>query len=60
MLNFATAAILDVNEDGNCWKFTYRGTGNGARGLKSKTSAQALAQTRLVIPPDIATVLSRS
>lgn len=43
MLNFATAAILDVNEDGNCWKFTYRGTGNGARGL-SQNGAQALAK----------------
>lgn len=33
MLNFSTAGILDVHEDGDSWEFTYRGPGNGARGL---------------------------
>lgn len=33
MLHFSTAGILDVHEDGDSWEFTYRGPGNGARGL---------------------------
>jgi peptidoglycan hydrolase-like amidase len=33
MLNFETAGILDVREDGPNWVFTYRGPGNGSRGL---------------------------
>jgi peptidoglycan hydrolase-like amidase len=33
MLNFSTAGILDVSEEGPNWVFTYRGPGNGARGL---------------------------
>jgi len=33
MLNFATAGILDVHDEGSNWVFTYRGPGNGARGL---------------------------
>lgn len=33
MLNFSTAGILDVHEEGDSWEFTYRGPGNGARGL---------------------------
>jgi len=33
MLNFATAGILDVHDEGANWVFTYRGPGNGARGL---------------------------
>lgn len=33
MLNFATAGILDVHDEGTNWVFTYRGPGNGARGL---------------------------
>ncbi|MDZ4836008.1 MAG: SpoIID/LytB domain-containing protein [Candidatus Melainabacteria bacterium] len=33
MLGLATAGILDVHEEGNGWMFTYRGPGNGARGL---------------------------
>jgi peptidoglycan hydrolase-like amidase len=32
-LGLATAGILDVHEEGNGWMFTYRGPGNGARGL---------------------------
>lgn len=33
MLGFATAGILDVHDEGPSWIFTYRGPGNGARGL---------------------------
>lgn len=32
-LGFATAGILDIHEEGPSWVFTYRGPGNGARGL---------------------------
>jgi stage II sporulation protein D len=32
-LNFDTAGILDVAKDGSSWLFTYRGPGNGVRGL---------------------------
>ncbi len=42
MLGFATAGILDIHEEGNSWVFTYRGPGNGARGL-SQTGAMMLA-----------------
>jgi peptidoglycan hydrolase-like amidase len=42
LLNFATAGILDVREDGSNWVFTYRGPGNGARGL-SQHGANMLA-----------------
>ncbi len=41
-LGLATAGILDVKEDGNSWNFTYRGPGNGARGL-SQHGANMLA-----------------
>jgi hypothetical protein len=33
MLRLSTAGILDVHEEGANWVFTYRGPGNGARGL---------------------------
>ena len=33
MLKLSTAGILDVHEEGPNWVFTYRGPGNGARGL---------------------------
>lgn len=42
MLGFSTAGILDVHEEGPSWVFTYRGPGNGARGL-SQHGANALA-----------------
>lgn len=42
MLGLATAGILDVHEEGNGWLFTYRGPGNGARGL-SQHGAQEFA-----------------
>jgi hypothetical protein len=42
MLNFSTAGILDVHEDGPNWVFTYRGPGNGERGL-SQHGANMLA-----------------
>lgn len=42
MLGFSTAGILDVQESGNNWIFTYRGPGNGARGL-SQHGANMLA-----------------
>lgn len=42
-LNFDTAGILDIREDGSHWLFTYRGPGNGARGL-SQNGANKLAQ----------------
>lgn len=42
MLHFSTAGILDIHEEGNSWIFTYRGPGNGARGL-SQTGAKMLA-----------------
>src|SRR5262249_28744919 len=42
MLNFATACILDVHDEGNSWVFTYRGPGNGERGL-SQNGANMLA-----------------
>lgn len=42
MLGFSTAGILDVQEKGSVWEFTYRGPGNGARGL-SQHGANMLA-----------------
>lgn len=42
MLNFPTAGILDVQEQGPDWIFTYRGPGNGSRGL-SQNGANMLA-----------------
>lgn len=42
MLGLATAGILDVHEQGPFWNFTYRGPGNGARGL-SQHGANMLA-----------------
>jgi peptidoglycan hydrolase-like amidase len=42
MLHFSTAGIIDVKEDGNYWVFTYRGPGNGSRGL-SQHGANMLA-----------------
>lgn len=33
MLGLSTAGILDVHEEGPNWVFTYRGPGNGSRGL---------------------------
>lgn len=42
MLGFSTAGILDVQEQGSYWVFTYRGPGNGARGL-SQHGANMLA-----------------
>lgn len=33
MLGLKTAGILDVHEEGPYWLFTYRGPGNGSRGL---------------------------
>jgi stage II sporulation protein D len=42
MLNFSTAGILDVKQAGSNWIFTYRGPGNGARGL-SQHGADMLA-----------------
>lgn len=42
MLGLATAGILDVHEEGSGWMFTYRGPGNGARGL-SQHGANILA-----------------
>ena len=42
-LGLATAGILDVKEEGSNWIFTYRGPGNGARGL-SQHGANMLAQ----------------
>ncbi|MBU6454471.1 MAG: SpoIID/LytB domain-containing protein [Cyanobacteria bacterium REEB67] len=42
-LGLATAGILDIREDGNTWCFTYRGPGNGARGM-SQHGANTLAQ----------------
>lgn len=42
MLGLSTAGILDVTESGNNWIFTYRGPGNGARGL-SQHGANMLA-----------------
>ncbi len=43
-LNFSTAGILDVSQsgDGRSWLFTYRGPGNGVRGL-SQHGARMLA-----------------
>jgi peptidoglycan hydrolase-like amidase len=43
-LNFSTAGILDVSQsgDGRSWTFTYRGPGNGVRGL-SQHGARMLA-----------------
>lgn len=43
MLNFSTAGILDVKQAGPNWIFTYRGPGNGARGL-SQHGANMLAE----------------
>jgi peptidoglycan hydrolase-like amidase len=42
-LGFETAGILDVAKEGPDWKFTYRGPGNGSRGL-SQHGADMLAQ----------------
>ncbi len=42
-LGFETAGILDVTKEGNNWMFTYRGPGNGARGL-SQHGADMLAK----------------
>ncbi|MBX9687718.1 MAG: hypothetical protein K2X27_13515, partial [Candidatus Obscuribacterales bacterium] len=42
MLSFSTAGILDVQEQGPYWVFTYRGPGNGSRGL-SQHGANMLA-----------------
>ncbi len=42
MLHLSTAGILDVTESGDNWVFTYRGPGNGARGL-SQHGANMLA-----------------
>lgn len=42
MLGLETAGILDVHEEGPNWVFTYRGPGNGARGL-SQHGANMLA-----------------
>jgi peptidoglycan hydrolase-like amidase len=42
MLNFSTAGILDVHQEGSNWIFTYRGPGNGVRGL-SQHGANMLA-----------------
>lgn len=43
ILGLDTAVILDVHEEGNNWVFTYRGPGNGARGL-SQNGANMLAK----------------
>ena len=42
MLGFSTAGVLDVQEQGPFWIFTYRGPGNGSRGL-SQHGANMLA-----------------
>jgi peptidoglycan hydrolase-like amidase len=42
-LGLSTAGILDVSPSGNDWLFTYRGPGNGSRGL-SQHGANTLAQ----------------
>lgn len=42
-LNLTTAGILDIQERGLNWLFTYRGPGNGARGL-SQHGADMLAR----------------
>jgi len=42
MLHFSTAGILDARQQGNEWIFTYRGPGNGSRGL-SQHGANMLA-----------------
>ncbi|HEY9714923.1 MAG TPA: hypothetical protein V6C72_15755, partial [Chroococcales cyanobacterium] len=41
-LGLATAGIIDVREVGSAWLFTYRGPGNGVRGL-SQHGANMLA-----------------
>jgi len=41
-LGFSTAGIIDVREEGPNWIFTYRGPGNGVRGL-SQHGADMLA-----------------
>jgi hypothetical protein len=43
MLGLQTAGILDVKGEGENWIFTYRGPGNGARGL-SQHGANMLAE----------------
>jgi len=43
MLNFSTAGILDIRQNGNNWLFTFRGPGNGALGL-SQNGANMLAK----------------
>jgi peptidoglycan hydrolase-like amidase len=42
-LGLSTAGILDVSPSGDDWLFTYRGPGNGSRGL-SQHGANTLAQ----------------
>lgn len=43
MIGLQTAGILDVQQEGVAWVFTYRGPGNGARGL-SQHGANMLAR----------------
>lgn len=43
MMHFSTAGILDTHEEGPNWIFTYRGPGNGSRGL-SQHGANILAK----------------
>lgn len=43
MLGFSTAGILNIDEQGNSWVFTYRGPGNGMYGL-SQNGANMLAK----------------
>jgi peptidoglycan hydrolase-like amidase len=42
-LGLSTAGILDISPAGSDWQFTYRGPGNGSRGL-SQHGANTLAQ----------------
>lgn len=42
-LGLSTAGILDIQPNGSNWMFTYRGPGNGSRGL-SQHGANTLAQ----------------
>jgi len=42
LLHFSTAGILDAKQQGDNWIFTYRGPGNGSRGL-SQHGANTLA-----------------
>lgn len=43
MLHFSTAGILNIDEQGSSWAFTYRGPGNGMYGL-SQNGANMLAK----------------